>query len=954
MVNLTRPDDPTRQRVCYASGHTLVVYDHETQTQTHLQGHRNPISCVVATEDRALVATADTGADAMIVLWDVDTGEPVRTLPSPHINGVAAMDITPGGDFCVTVGAVSGSHETSNEEQQEVHVWDLGDEDASSPVLSGLVPAGDVQTCVRFHPNAPTEFVTNGPSRVFFWSSESEDSDTLRYYSPPVSQKDFKQPIGCFTVSCFLVSSHLDVAGQGRCVTGTADGDLVVFDGGGIPPGGSERLEKRGMRAGDRRAVKIIRVHHAAVTHLSTTGGARYGTGARPQLVSGGGEGNVRFFDQKLRLVAWFDGLEQGGVTSVAFVAQAGLHEKYQGRSLQVDEEDEVEIPGQTLLMGAFDAPDFVVGTDHSAIYAFSSETFETHGSAEAVRDAHELVRGTFDAVVDMASHPSEPFLCCLGGGGIAWTWDYEGRFVVTKADLSDRGAGPKPTAVCYRHDGRGILVGTSNGSLKALDPGSLVDVQTMRFGKDAVTALACADDDECSYAAAADAGGCVAIFKLHGPIAAPASEEEEPERAFDFIGKYKAHSARSPVRGLAFKSNRDDGSLELVSVGAEGRVVRYDVFNSTEEGGVKVIDVRDDAVGGPAAGGVAAPTALAFAPDPRRPDTLSVLVADDGYMIRTVDVDTLTTTRTVLGPTFGGPVTRIVPFNAGDFAHAAYATATKVCGVAKLPLTGDPGRAMGVVAHPGDVGAICVAHDDSAVFSVGSHLSAGESSAGRVVNVWNVSKAAVDENDFGEAAAAARTADQLLEGGIGGAFYGEVKDYFLYSQLRAQGEDCTAARFAGIDKPVPTSEIPRMLRALGHYPSDRELGDIFRELAVEASGADGDLGTDPPATIGFDRFVSLYVNHRPMFGVDAADIESAFAQLGAGDGECVERDSLLEALEFGGEAMSREELVAAAVKLVGPGATLADLVPETVSAREFAEDVLGFVGVGAEEGIHA
>ena len=75
---------------------------------------------------------------------------------------------------------------------------------------------------------------------------------------------------------------------------------------------------------------------------------------------------------------------------------------------------------------------------------------------------------------------------------------------------------------------------------------------------------------------------------------------------------------------------------------------------------------------------------------------------------------------------------------------------------------------------------------------------------------------------------------------------------------------------------------------------------------------------------------------------------------LGAGDGERVERDSLLEALEFGGEAMSREELVAAAVKLVGPGATLADLVPETVSASEFAEDVLGFVGVDAEEGIHA
>ena len=264
-------------------------------------------------------------------------------------------------------------------------------------------------------------------------------------------------------------------------------------------------MERRGMRPGDRRAVKIIRVHHAAVTHLGTTGGARYGAG-RPQLVSGGSEGNVRFFDQKLRLVAWFDGLEQGAVTSVAFVAQTGLHEKYRATFDDVDEEDEVEIPGQTLLMGAFDAPDFVVGTDHSTIYAFSSATFEESGSAEAVRTAEELVRGTYDAVVDMASHPTEPLLFCLGGGGVAWTWDYEGKFVVTKADLADKGKGPKPTAACYRSDGRGILVGTSNGALKALDPRTLADVQTMRFGKDAVTMLAMADDDE--YAAAADAAG--------------------------------------------------------------------------------------------------------------------------------------------------------------------------------------------------------------------------------------------------------------------------------------------------------------------------------------------------------------------------------------------------------------------------------------------------------------
>ena len=259
--------------------------------------------------------------------------------------------------------------------------------------------------------------------------------------------------------------------------------------------------------------------------------------------------------------------------------------------------------------------------------------------------------------------------------------------------------------------------------------------------------------------------------------------------------------------------------------------------------------------MGGPAAGGVASPTALAFMPDPRRPDALSLLVADDQYKIRTVDVDTLTTTRTVLGPTFGGPVTRIVPFNVGGGAcapHAAYATARKVCGVAAMPLDGDPARAMGVVAHPAEVGAVCVARDDVAVFTVGSHASTNEGSAGRVINVWNVGKEAVDAQRVGSTAAE-RVAEQLLEGGAEGEFYGEVKDYFLYSQLRAQGEDSTADRLAGIDKPVPTSEIPRLLRALGHYPSERELSDIFRELAVETSG-DGDMAADPPATIGFDR----------------------------------------------------------------------------------------------------
>ena len=99
-------------------------------------------------------------------------------------------------------------------------------------------------------------------------------------------------------------------------MTGTAGGDLLVWQGGGVLPGGAEAFEKRNMNPGDRRGVKIVKAHaRGAVTHLGVVLGAGDGDDARDSafLVTGGGDGNVRFFDPELRLVAWFDGLDSGG-----------------------------------------------------------------------------------------------------------------------------------------------------------------------------------------------------------------------------------------------------------------------------------------------------------------------------------------------------------------------------------------------------------------------------------------------------------------------------------------------------------------------------------------------------------------------------------------------------------------------------------------------------------------
>lgn len=59
-----------------------------------------------------------------------------------------------------------------------------------------------------------------------------------------------------------------------------------------------------GTSATDRRAIKLMRIHNAPITLLSTVGDF---------IVSGGEDGYVRFFDPLLRIVAWFEDLGAGG-----------------------------------------------------------------------------------------------------------------------------------------------------------------------------------------------------------------------------------------------------------------------------------------------------------------------------------------------------------------------------------------------------------------------------------------------------------------------------------------------------------------------------------------------------------------------------------------------------------------------------------------------------------------
>ena len=200
-----------------------------------------------------------------------------------------------------------------------------------------------------------------------------------------------------------------------------------------------------------------------------------------------------------------------------------------------------------------------------------------------------------------------------------------------------------------------------------------------------------------------------------------------------------------------------------------------------------------------------------------------------------------------------------------------------------------------------------------------------------------------------------------LIEGGRDGEFYQELVEYFFYAQLRSQGGGDGGAGMANQEMSglVPIAEIPNLMRALGCYPTEKEIENMCSEVKYSRFTETGQTID----AIDLDTFVKLYVNHRPVFGVGGAEIAEAFRVLGldrsgalngGGGGPAAAKDVVLDTkrllamLERGGEPMAAQELQGALKALMGPAAS--DL-PGSMDAGWFASNVLGFEDDEEEEG---
>ncbi|RHY53309.1 hypothetical protein DYB26_001921 [Aphanomyces astaci] len=838
--------DDTVHAIFYTAGHTGVIYNYANRTQKLLQGHCNPISCCAVSEDKRWIVTADRGQDSMLVVWDATTGNPIKTIFNPHSDGVQCLDMSPDAMFIVTL-SIAMDKANLKEHAQEIKLWEwtVARDDA---LYVAAVTTEDVQTCVRFNTYDVRELMTNGAQRVIFWNWAAHQ---LQFYSPPLSQKDFKQTIGAFTQSLFVPDSS-------QAITATVDGDLILWDAAPVKANAT-------TAHADKKAIKIVRVtghdKPVAVNFLADMDG---------YLVMGCADGAVRFYDFDFRLVAWFEDLCAGPVMAVSFA----------------------NVDAAPASADVFTVPEFIVSTSSAFILGITPSIHDEYDVEK--RRGTLLMQGINDEIHGLAAHPASNHIAVSCYSGAIQLWDYVGkRLVMLRSFDRDK---LRPQCLTYHPSGKHLLVGFTNGTIKIISATTLEDVTTFRQAKNAIVDVKIAADG--SFIAAIDAHNYLYLWRSKAMVATDADELDTTD-LWSYIGRCKSHT--KPITGLEFGMSPDQQAL-LVTVGEDKMLVDYSLSRSSVMDGI-ILNAPPQKIEQSAT-----PTTFFWHPDMPGVHEDLVVIANDEYKFKQWNANNKTCRKTTLHPTYGGPLNRVV-------------------GVLKLPLDGNPHKSMGLIAHAGRISNVAVSFDGKYFITAGGK--------DMIVNLWDVNPRALDALEA-QGGAGMEPFASLLEGGVQGAFYSEIVDYFYFAQLRTQGENATAAR--DIAHHIPLLEIPHLMRALGYYPTELEIQNMCSEVKYSRFTET----TKTVDVVDLTAFVKLYTNHRPVFGIGKKQIDDAFDVLSGHKGPTLKWADLKAKLLTMGEPMTEDELTSCMHALLGDEA---DLVETTISLSSsvFADKVLGF-----------
>ncbi|XP_066872236.1 cilia- and flagella-associated protein 251 isoform X6 [Kogia breviceps] len=643
---------------------------------------------------------------------------------------------------------------------------------------------------------------------------------------------------------------------------------------------------------------KLLHLQDAGVTVLTTVDS---------YIVTGDIRGNIKFYDHTLSIVNWYSHFKLSSIRSLSFSKTPATPPT----------ENTNYPPGCTLKGDLFMGRNFIIGTSDASVY---------HLTADGTK-LEKLFVEPKDAICAISCHPYQPLIAIGSFCGMIKVWDYEQKKYLFSR-IFEKGLGVQ--SLTYNPEGALLGAGFTEGTVYILDAMSLESEipEPFKYSRTSVTHVSFSHDSQ--YMATADVSFTVAVYVVR---------VRNGRRVWEYLARLRSH--RKSIRSVLFGVHLDSNEPRLLSLGRDRLLIEYNLLKSYKDH-LEVLDIHRTDQGN-------YPTCMVWYPPLTK--ELFLLICNSGYKVKLFNSTTKMCRKTLLGPVYGSPVERIqiLPVKTPLELQKRYAVFTNrdKVGLQILPVDGNPHKTSALICHPSGVAGMDVSYDGRYTFTAGGQ--------DRSVVQWTINLSAL------EAAVSLGGEDLtpfygLVSGGREGKFYRELEDYFYYSQLRSQGIDTMETR--KVSEHICLSELPFVMRAIGFYPSEEEIEDMFNEIRFSEYVDTGKLIDK----INLPDFFKVYLNHRPPFGNTVSGVQRSFDILGFTNSKgkkAIRREDFLKLLQTKGEHMTEEEVAASFAALFGlnpegwksePAASsvkgseicFEEELPDEITAEIFTTQILG------------
>ncbi|XP_042636531.1 cilia- and flagella-associated protein 251 [Orycteropus afer afer] len=521
--------DENQRVLLYVCAHTAVIYDVFKNSQHHLQGHANVISCLCVSEDRRWIATADKGPDCLIIIWDSFTGIPVHTIfdSCPEGNGIKVIAITRDAKYLATI---------SDGKVQKICIWKWTLAVETPACSLNLNSEYGFQNYLTFNPTNNKELVSSSRTRAIYYSW-CEEKNTLVHSAPLLTEKTFNKLVGKFSQSVFH-PKHTQL------LSATTEGKLVVWDIHRPPLAATSSLDFPYIKP-----CKLVHLQKEAITVLTTVDS---------YIVTGDIKGNIKFYDGTLSIVNWFSHFRLSPIRTLSF-----------SKTSPPPPTEKSNYPPDCTLKGDFFiVRNFIIATSDATVY---------HLTADGTK-LEKLFVEPKDAICAVACHPYQPLLAIGSFCGMVKVWDYESKTYLFSR-VFEKGLGVQ--SLTYNPEGAILGAGFTEGTVYILDAMSLESESTepFRYSRSSVTHISFSHDSQ--YMATADMSYTVALYRVvvrHG------------RRVWEYLARLRSH--RKSIRSLLFGVHLDSNEPRLLSLGKDRLLIEYNLLKTCRDH-LEVLDIH-------------------------------------------------------------------------------------------------------------------------------------------------------------------------------------------------------------------------------------------------------------------------------------------------------------------------------------------------------------------------